>query len=77
MFATLGGRQVVSPMVTKVRDVLKPLRDDGWVLARVKGSHHIFRHPRILGTVTVAYHREGEEIPPGTVRSIKKQAGWP
>ena len=46
-----------------------------WVLARIKGIHHIFGDPRRSGTVTVAYHREGEEVP-GTLRSIKKQAGW-
>ena len=63
-------------VVTKVRDVLARLRHDGWVLARVKGSHHIFRHPNKPGTVTLAYHRHEDEVPIGTLRSVKKQAGW-
>jgi predicted RNA binding protein YcfA (HicA-like mRNA interferase family) len=63
-------------VVTKVREVLARLRRDGWILARVKGSHHIFHHPNKRETVTLAYHQEGDEVPVGTLRSIKKQAGW-
>jgi predicted RNA binding protein YcfA (HicA-like mRNA interferase family) len=63
-------------VVTKVREVIVRLRSDGWVLVRVKGSHHIFHHPDKPGAVTLAYHREGDEVPVGTLRSIKKQAGW-
>jgi len=63
-------------MAAKVREVLARLKGDGWALDRVKGSHHIFRHPIRSGSVTVAYDREGDEIPVGTLRSIEKQAGW-
>ena len=45
------------------KQVIKWLEADGWLLARVKGSHHQFKHP------------DGD-IPKGTLNSIKKQAGW-
>ncbi len=63
-------------MAAKVREVLARLREDGWALDRVRGSHHIFRHPTKPGTVTIAYDQEGDEIPIGTLRSIEKRAGW-
>jgi predicted RNA binding protein YcfA (HicA-like mRNA interferase family) len=56
------------------RQVIKMLEADGWVLARVKGSHHQFRHPVKPGLVTVK-HPDGD-IPKGTLNSIRRQAGW-
>ncbi|WP_405236105.1 type II toxin-antitoxin system HicA family toxin [Lentisalinibacter orientalis] len=58
----------------KVRDVLSALRRDGWVQVRVRGSHRHFQHPIKPGTVTVA-GKPGAEVPPGTLKSIMKQAG--
>jgi predicted RNA binding protein YcfA (HicA-like mRNA interferase family) len=58
----------------KVRDLLRQLRQDGWVLVRTRGSHRQFQHPEKQGTVTVA-GKPGVEIPPGTLGSILKQAG--
>ena len=49
------------------------LEAEGWTLARVKGSHHQFKHPNKPGLVTVK-HPDGD-IPKGTLNSIKKQAG--
>jgi predicted RNA binding protein YcfA (HicA-like mRNA interferase family) len=40
-----------SPM--KVREVVRLLEEDGWVLVRMRGSHHHFRHATRPGTVTV------------------------
>jgi len=56
------------------RSVIKQLEADGWYLARVKGSHHQFKHPHKPGLVTVKH--PDREIPAGTLNSIKKQAGW-
>lgn len=56
------------------RQVIKMLEADGWVLARVKGSHHQFRHSVKPGLVTVK-HPDGD-IPKGTLNSIRRQAGW-
>ena len=60
----------------KVRDLLRRLKQDGWVLDRVRGSHHQFAHGTKRGIVTVAYDSEGDEIPVGTLNAIYKQAGW-
>lgn len=32
----------------RVREVIKMLEDDGWYLARIKGSHRQFKHPEKL-----------------------------
>lgn len=56
------------------KQVIKMLEAAGWVLARVKGSHHQFKHPALPGLVTVK-HPDGD-IPKGTLNSIAKQAGW-
>ena len=58
----------------KVRDVIKRLQADGWRLDRTKGSHRQFVHPRKAAVVTVAGHAN-DDVPPGTLRSILRQAG--
>jgi predicted RNA binding protein YcfA (HicA-like mRNA interferase family) len=63
-------------MVVKAREVLRKLREDGWMFVRQRGSHHHYAHPWKPGTVTVSYTQEGDEIPMRTLRSIERQAGW-
>jgi predicted RNA binding protein YcfA (HicA-like mRNA interferase family) len=58
----------------KVRDMLKKLLDDGWFLARTKGSHRQYKHPTKKGLVTVAGH-PSDDLAPGTQNSILKQSG--
>ncbi|MBI3790714.1 MAG: type II toxin-antitoxin system HicA family toxin [Gemmatimonadetes bacterium] len=58
----------------KIRDLLKRLRDDGWILVRTRGSHGQYRHPLKPGLVTVP-GRPGDDIALGTLRSVLKQAG--
>jgi predicted RNA binding protein YcfA (HicA-like mRNA interferase family) len=58
----------------KVRDVLKRLKRDGWIVVRTRGSHRQLRHPEKPGTVTLAGHA-GTDIPRGTLANILKQAG--
>ena len=58
----------------KVRDILKKLANDGWFLARTKGSHRQFKHAEKQGLVTVAGHPR-DDLAPGTQNSILKQAG--
>jgi len=62
-------------MPPKVRDILRRLEDEGWVLVRQKGSHRQYKHPTRSGRVTVP-GKPGEEPPPGTWQSIQEQAGW-
>jgi predicted RNA binding protein YcfA (HicA-like mRNA interferase family) len=56
------------------KQIIKQLEADGWSLARVKGSHHQFKHPVKAGLVTVKH--PDSEIPKGTLNNIRKQAGW-
>jgi predicted RNA binding protein YcfA (HicA-like mRNA interferase family) len=58
----------------KVRDLLETLRRDGWYLVATRGSHRQFKHPAKPGRVTVAGH-PGDDLRPGTLNSILKQAG--
>ena len=58
----------------KIRDMLKKLSEDGWFLARTKGSHRQYKHPTKKGLVTVAGH-PGDDLAPGTQNSILKQSG--
>ncbi|MBF0307369.1 MAG: type II toxin-antitoxin system HicA family toxin [Alphaproteobacteria bacterium] len=39
----------------KSADVIRLLEADGWTLDRVRGSHHVFKHPAKPGVV-VAPH---------------------
>ena len=57
-----------------VREVVRLLEARGWRLARTRGSHRQYRHPTRKGIVTVA-GKPGDDIAPGTLNSILKQAG--
>jgi predicted RNA binding protein YcfA (HicA-like mRNA interferase family) len=61
--------------MVKVREVLAMLRVDGWVMVAQRGSHRQFKHPVKRGRVTVAGHGN-DDLAPGTLRSIFRQAGW-
>jgi predicted RNA binding protein YcfA (HicA-like mRNA interferase family) len=58
----------------KVRDILKQLDEDGWFLARTRGSHRQYKHPSKPGLETIP-GRPGDDLAPGTLNSILKQAG--
>ena len=58
----------------KVRDIIKLLQRDGWILVRTKGSHRQFHHPVKPGTVTIAGH-PSVDMPAGTLNSVLKQSG--
>jgi len=55
------------------QEAIKMIQADGWYLVGVKGSHHQFKHPTKPGRVTITHPRK--DLPPGTLNSIKKQAG--
>jgi predicted RNA binding protein YcfA (HicA-like mRNA interferase family) len=46
----------------------------GWVLDRVKGSHHIYREPNHPFPVSVPVHGN-KTLKPGTQRAIMRAAG--
>lgn len=56
-----------------VREVLKILKQNGWIEKDIKGSHIQLIHPDKPGKVTLPNHKG--DIPPGTLNSIWKQAG--
>jgi predicted RNA binding protein YcfA (HicA-like mRNA interferase family) len=59
----------------KVSEVLSKLKADGWYLAASKGSHRQYKHHSKPGRVTVS-GKPSDDIAPGTLNSIFKQAGW-
>ena len=58
----------------KVKEAIKVVEEDGWEMVRVKGSHRQYRHPRKRGLVTIP-GKMNDDLAPGTVNSILKQAG--
>jgi len=52
----------------KVKDVIKAVEKDGWVVVRTRGSHRQFHHPVKPGTVTIA-GKESIDMPVGTFNS--------
>ena len=61
-------------MPLKVREIIKLIEADGWYLAATRGSHRQYKHPAKPGRVTIA-GKLSAELPPGTERSILRQAG--
>ena len=57
----------------KPKDLIRILKDDAWVIDRIKGSHHIMKHPTKPGRPVIPLHNE--ELKPGTYNNILKQAG--
>ena len=53
-------------MPQKVREVIRRLEQEGWVLKTTRGSHRNYVHPGKLNA----------DVPPGTWASIQRQAGW-
>ena len=58
----------------KVRELVRLLERDGWSLVRTRGSHRQYKHPTKAGLVTVP-GSPGDELAPGTLNSVLKQAG--
>ncbi len=59
----------------KVREVIRMLERDGWVLVVTRGSHRQFKHPTKPGRVTVSGNM-GDDMPKGTLASVRRQAGF-
>jgi predicted RNA binding protein YcfA (HicA-like mRNA interferase family) len=57
----------------KVRDIIKMIEKDGWFLVDIEGDHRQYKHPQKRGKVTIA-GRPSDEMPPGTLISVYKQA---
>ena len=52
--------------------LIKELEAAGWRLDRVRGSHHVFKHPTLPGIVVVPHPKK--DLGTGLVAAIRKQA---
>ncbi|MDY4697809.1 MAG: type II toxin-antitoxin system HicA family toxin, partial [Selenomonas montiformis] len=52
----------------KPKELLKILEDDGWRVDRIRGSHHILKHPTKPGRPVIPMHNA--DMKPGTYNSI-------
>ncbi len=59
-------------METNSTKILKRLQKEGWVIERIKGSHHILKKD---GKTIILPHPK-KDLPKGTARDINKRAGW-
>lgn len=53
--------------------MIRELKAAGWVLDRVRGSHHVFRHRKGPGIVVVAHPKK--DLGKSLVAAIRRQAG--
>jgi len=58
----------------KVSEILRLISEDGWFLVATQGSHRQYKHAFKPGRVTVA-GKPSDDLAPGTLNSILKQAG--
>jgi predicted RNA binding protein YcfA (HicA-like mRNA interferase family) len=57
----------------KSAELIRELKAAGWALDRVRGSHHVFKHPDRPGRIVVPHPKKG--LGTGLVAAIRKQAG--
>ncbi|MBM3666927.1 MAG: type II toxin-antitoxin system HicA family toxin [Actinobacteria bacterium] len=56
------------------KQLVKVLERRGWYVKRVRGSHHILRHPEIPDAVPIPVHGN-RPLKRGTLSNILKTAG--
>ena len=54
------------------RKIIKRLKDEGFELVSVRGSHYKFRK----GSITLIVPHPKKDLPLGTAKAIAKDAGW-
>jgi predicted RNA binding protein YcfA (HicA-like mRNA interferase family) len=57
----------------KSAEIVKELKAAGWLLDRIRGSHHVFKQPARPGIVVVPHPKK--DLGTGLVTAIRKQAG--
>lgn len=55
--------------------VVDALRRGGFRVERISGSHHVMRRPDVSASKVIVPVHGAHDLPPGTLRSIIKQAG--
>ncbi len=56
------------------KQILARLRKEGWILARIEGSHHIMEKEGLLRGVPVPVHGT-KDMGIGLLKAIEKQTG--
>jgi predicted RNA binding protein YcfA (HicA-like mRNA interferase family) len=59
--------------VRSSRDVIQLLRAAGWILVRIKGDHHHFKHDSNPAIVTVPHPKRDLSL--GVLKSIERITG--
>ena len=54
-------------------ELIRQMKQAGWVLNRVNGSHHVFTHAERPGIVVVPHPKK--DLGLGLVKAIRRQAG--
>jgi predicted RNA binding protein YcfA (HicA-like mRNA interferase family) len=54
-------------------DLMRELKQAGWRLDRIRGSHHVFKHPAKPGIVVLPHPKK--DLGAGLVKAIRRQAG--
>lgn len=67
--------KVGETMPRKVKDLIKIIEQDGWVLVCQRGSHRQYKHPTKSGRVTISGHKLSADVSLDLENSILKQAG--
>jgi len=57
------------------RELIRALQQDEFQLARIRGSHRIYRHDDGR-RVVVAYHTLSDTFPIGTLKGMIADIGW-
>jgi len=60
----------------KIKEIIKKLESEGWVLVRQKGSHKQYKNNIKPDLITVPDHGGNKEPSIGVLNDIKKKAGW-
>ena len=55
----------------KDKDLLKTLLKNGWVIVRIKGSHHVLQKDSRTEVIPV----HGKDVPTGLLNAILKRTG--
>ncbi len=58
----------------KVLDLLRLIEADGWEHVRITGSHRRSKRPSLNQVVTMPGY-PGDDVPAGTLKSIRREAG--
>ena len=57
----------------KSSELLRMLKQDGWIIIRQKGSHIVMKHPLKEGTLSIPFHGH-KEVGIGFLRDTLRKA---